>query len=104
MTSTKVYNHMYHQSPLSERLHNLGYGIVTNVRVDSNMYAMNHTAETTIEYTIQINGVLNALEDFEEELLSSPEHKEMKRIIESNPELRDMYEKYKIMDRLKGTT
>lgn len=101
MPSTNRFSHMHH-SPLSIRLHELGCGIVTDVRVDSNMHSMSHAPETIIEYTIRVNGILNSLEDLEETMLRNPEFEKMKRIIESNPELKDMYEKYKIIDKLKG--
>ena len=66
------------------------------------MHSMSHAPETIIEYTIRVNGILNSLEDLEETMLRNPEFEKMKRIIESNPELKDMYEKYKIIDKLKG--
>jgi len=94
-------------SPLSDRLHQNGLGqlISVNVASETAMYG-NHQGSpygTQIEYCISIrNASISDIHTFEDALLIDHEFVRMKRIVESNPELKELYEKYETLDALEG--
>jgi hypothetical protein len=60
------------------------------------------TVEATYVFRICMTGEVNDIDDFEVEFLRNRDYDEMKRIVDGNPELKLLYEKYKIMDKLAG--
>lgn len=96
-------------SPLAERLHNTGLGQIDSIGLthETDMQYLprgTHTPYTTqVEYRITLfNSSITDIDAFENALLFDPAFDRMKRIIESNPELKDLYEKYETLDALSG--
>lgn len=110
--ATSHYNMRGHTipSPLNIRLQEKGLGILEHASVSSFTENIQHKNyfygmqgyETRLEYTIVLASDLMSIDEFEHEMLLNPEYEKMKHIIESNPELKDMYEKYKLIEELKG--
>lgn len=79
-------------------------GDLVSLHVESHRDAMvmRDVVEARYIFRLHMNHELDGIDDFEAKFLSNDEYDEMKRIINDNPELKLMYEKYKIMDKLAG--
>tara|TARA_B100000929_G_scaffold278171_1_gene254175 strand:- start:1227 stop:1568 length:342 start_codon:yes stop_codon:yes gene_type:complete len=97
-----IVNHMPH-STFADRASQLGN--VQLVHVDAQheqMPGFNYTIE--LSYTFRINGIMHNtdFDEFERRFLGIEEFERVQRIINSNPELKDLYDKYDMIDRLQG--
>lgn len=79
-------------------------GHLVSLQVEShrNDRMMHDDVEASYTFRLHLNHELDGIDDFEAKFLGNREYDEMKRIINDNPELKVMYEKYKIMDKLAG--
>jgi len=68
--------------------------------MSGSMYAIGHSGQLEIGYRFLTSCI--DVHDFEDLLLTDKEADKMVRLINDNPELKEMYEKYKTMDTLAG--
>jgi hypothetical protein len=77
---------------------------LNSVSVDAPEGWMTHAHSFNITYTfrVQLDKNIHDADDFEEAFLKNSDYDQMKRIINSNPELKLLYDHYKIIDKLSG--
>lgn len=103
----------YHtmNSSFADRAHQMGNVQLVNVSAEQSVRYNDPTQPfnpanfaTEVTYTFQIYGIFanGCIDEFEDRFLENDEFERMKRLINDNPELKDLYEKYEVLDRLEG--
>ena len=79
-------------------------GQLTSLHVESHRddMMMQDVVEARYTFRIRLNHEVGGMDEFEDKFLRDSEYDEMKRIVNDNPELKLLYEKYKMIDRLAG--